>query len=197
MLPFLAQIPSAGLPGQTQPIPELPPGPSLDHLRGPIEIPFMEPWQIAAIALLIVVVISLMGWILFRYARRHNEPMPMSPKDAAVAELKSAAELTANNDEQFAVLSSMALRRYFETGKGIYALGKTTDEFLQSLNENPLLNTDSRKSLAAFMQRCDQVKFARTPLTEAERRGLTESALELIRRCEATHSETDEPNAQS
>ncbi len=194
---FLSQLQSAGLPQQTQSIPDLPPGPSLERIRGLIEIPFMTTWQIVAIALLIVIAISLIGWKLFRYTCRPKEPVPMSPKDAAVAELKAAAELTANDDEQFAVLSSLALRRYFEVSKQINALGKTTDEFLKLSNKNPLLTTESRKSLAAFMQRCDQVKFARTPLTKSERRGLTENALEIVQQCEGTQSETEAQKAQS
>lgn len=197
MLHDLLQLPTIGLLQQTQTVPELPPGPSLDRMRGPVEIPVLEPWQIVAIALLIFAIAGLLGWILLQKIRKQTNLAPIAPKDAALAELKSAAETTDEDDERFAVLSSLALRRYFEEGKGIQALGKTTEEFLKRLNEHTCLTEDSRKSLAAFMQRCDRVKFAQAPLTAAERLELTESALELIRNCEATATATDEQTTHS
>ena len=178
-------------------MPKLPPGPSLDRVRGPVEIPFMEPWQIALIALLSLIVVVLFGWKLFKIIRsKSNQQAPIAPQDAAIAELESAAELTANDDERFAVLSSMALRRYFETGKGINALGRTTDEFLKGLNNHASLNVDARRSLAECLTLCDQVKFAKAVLSKTERRTLTRSAVEVIRQCEAPQSAIS-PKVQS
>ena len=198
MVHFLLQLPPAELPQQTPTVPELPPGPSLDHVRGPIEIPFMENWQIVLIALSGIIIIGLIGWKLVQSIRtRKNRQAPVSPYDAAIAELESAVTLTANDDERFAVLSSLALRRYFETGKGIHALGNTTDEFLERLKDHSLLNANARESLAECLQHFDRVKFARAPLTETERRELTESALKLVRQLGETKTETDTTEAQS
>lgn len=198
MLQFLLQLPSGGLPQQTPMIPELPPGPSLDRVRGPIDMPFPETWQIVLIALLGIVVAGLLGWQLLRTIRTRKGRHPStSPYSAALAELKSAAELTAGDEERFAVMSSLALRRYFETSKGIEALGRTTDEFLESLRAHSILNANARESLAEFLQHCDRVKFARLTLGEAERSKLTESALAVIRQCEITQTETGTQNAQS
>ncbi len=191
MLHFLLQLPLAGLPQQAPAVPELPPGPSLDRVRGPVEIPFMEPWQIALVTLLGLIIAALLGWKLLASIRsKRNQPTPMAPQDAAIAELESAAKLTADDNERFAVLSSMALRRYFETGKGIEALGRTTDEFLKDLNNHALLNADARRSLAECLTLCDQVKFAQAALTEKERSALTRSAIEVIRQCETTELTT-------
>ena len=199
MLNFFLQLPSVGLPRQTTAIPELPPGPSLDRVRGPVEVPLLETWQSMLIILLSLIVAGFLGWRLLQYFRQQkNQHQTISPYEAAIAELKSAAELTADNDERFAVLSSLALRRYFETGKGIHTLGKTTDEFLKSPSTHSMLNADARKSLAECLQRCDQVKFAKESLTQTDRRKLTESALAVIRQCEATQSsETDVQHVQS
>ena len=197
MLHFLLQLTPAGLSQQAPTMPELPPGPSLDRVRGPVEIPFMEPWQIALIALLSLVVVILFGWKLSKIIRsKSNQQATIAPQDAAIAELESAAELTANDDERFAVLSSMALRRYFETGKGIDALGRTTDEFLKGLNNHASLNVDASKSLAECLTLCDQVKFAKAVLSETERHTLTRSAMEVIRQCEAAQSAIS-PKVQS
>ena len=55
---FLAQMPAAP---QMPPLPE---GPSLDRVRGPIEIPAYEPWQIVLVIGFIVFFICLLMIIL-------------------------------------------------------------------------------------------------------------------------------------
>ena len=97
MLHFLLQLPPVGLPQQAPAIPELPPGPSLDRVRGPVDIPLLETWQIVLIVLLGLIVASLLGWKLFQSIRakksRHTQ---LSPYDVAIAELESATYLTAD-----------------------------------------------------------------------------------------------------
>lgn len=195
---FLRQLPAAELPRQTTAVPELPPGPTLDRVRGPIDIPFLETWQIALIVMSGIIIIGLLGWKLLRIIRKQkNQHADMSPHDAAIAELESAATLSADDNERFAVLSSLALRRYFETGKGVNALGKTTDEFLKSMTDNSILNAGARKSLAEFLQHCDQVKFARRSLAEAERKKITETALDLMQHFNTAQPTTKKSSLQS
>lgn len=185
MVHFLLQLPPAGLPQQTSTVPELPPGPSLDRVRGPIEIPLLEPWQITLCVIFGLFVTFLIGrWGLNYFRTRKNRVLPTLPHSAAIAELNIASELASEDDQRFAVLCSLALRRYFETGKGIDALGKTTDEFLKGLKTNNLLNPDAYKLLADFLSHCDRVKFAGESLSEADRRTLVENAIALIQSCE-------------
>ena len=179
------------MPAQTPQLPDLPPGPSLDNVRGPIEIPPYEPWQIGVMIALGVIALGLLFWGIARFIRaRNNRDAQLQPHTTAFAELKTAAECTAGDDERFAVLSSLALRRYFEKGKGIATLGRTTLEFLKALDGHALLNTEARASLSAFLEHCDRVKFAQASLTEGERNALTESAITLIRQSEQS---TDAP----
>ncbi|CAA6691403.1 MULTISPECIES: hypothetical protein [unclassified Lentimonas] len=173
------------MPAQTPQLPDLPPGPSLDHVRGPIEIPPFEPWQLGVMIALGLIALGLLIWGIVRFVRaRKNRAEQLQPHTTAFAELKTAAKCTAGDDERFAVLSSLALRRYFETGKGIPTLGRTTLEFLKALDGHALLYTEARASLATFLEHCDRVKFAQAALTEDERNALTESAITLIRQSE-------------
>jgi hypothetical protein len=173
---FLAQLPA-----QSPQLPDLPPGPSLDRVRGPIEIPPYEPWQIGVMVTLAVLVLGLLIWGIVRFLRtRNNRTQTELPHLTAITELNTAAELTTEDDERFAVLSSLALRRYFETGKGIAALGRTSREFLHALDGHPQINLEARSSLTEFLEHCDRVKFAQASLTAAERSALTESATALI-----------------
>ena len=183
----------AQLPTQTPQLPDLPPGPSLDRVRGPIEIPPYEPWQIGVIIALALLALGLLICGMVRFVRaRNNRTIVELPHLTALAELKTAAELTREDDERFAVLSSLALRRYFETGKGIAALGRTSREFLQALDRHPQINLEARNSLTEFLEHCDRVKFAQASLTAAERSTLTESAAALI----AQFEQTDEGTSQ-
>ena len=176
---FLAQIANAPQ------LPDLPPGPSLDRVRGPIEIPPFEAWQIGVMIALALLVLGVLTWGIVRSIRaRSNRTQAEQPHLTALAELNTAAQLTTKDDERFAVLSSLALRRYFETGKGIAALGRTSLEFLQALDGHQQMNPEARTSLTEFLNHCDRVKFAQVSLTDAERSALTESATALIQQFE-------------
>jgi hypothetical protein len=186
---LLAQMP-------TTHIPDLPAGPALDRVRGPVDIPPFEPWQIGIITALGLLLLSLLAWGITRFIRsRRKRTRAIQPHIAALAELKTAAAHTANNDERFAVLSSLALRRYFEQRSGIPALEKTTLEFLHSLKDHPKLNAEAGTSLIQFMEQCDRVKFARASLSAAQRESLTTSAQQLIQQFE--QSEDIDPSTTS
>lgn len=199
MLNRIQQFIPVGQFQQAPTLPELPPGPSLDRVRGPVEIPFLETWQIILLVAFGIILIGLIGWYLIKYIRRKkNCCSQITPVEAATKELEYAASLTAGDDERFAVLTSMALRNYFEASKAVDALGKTTDEFLKSLDTGTLFDADARNILAEFLQQCDHVKFARSPLTQEERQKLTQNALQLIKECEKlAQAETNTSKTQS
>jgi hypothetical protein len=184
---LLAQMPTAQ-------IPDLPAGPALDRVRGPVEIPPYEAWQIGVLAILGLLLLAFLAWGLTRWIRaRRRRTTAIEPHHAALAELETAAAHTANDDERFAVLSSRALRRYFEARSGIPALEKTTLEFLNSLKDHPKLNAEASAALLEFMQHCDRVKFARASLSTAQRQSLTNSAQQLIQQFE--QSDDEDPSA--
>lgn len=196
MLNFLLQI-QPSLPQQTQPLPELPTGPSFDRIRGPVEIPFLENWQVALISTLSLILLCWIVWGLVRVSsKKRNSTSKMLPNEAAMADLKSAAELTSGNDEQFSVLSALALRRYFGTHLELDVLSQTTDEFLISLGEQPLKHEDATQPLAECLHHFDQVKFAQVSLSSDERSQLTAKALQLIQDYEKLLSETTTEIAQ-
>jgi hypothetical protein len=180
MLPAF-YFPLAALPPQAPALPELPAGPSLDRVRGPIPIPMFEPWQIGVILILGILALGLLAWAITHFRRAYKKRLAVSaPHAAALAELDAAGQLTTGDDERFAVLSSLALRRYFETAQSIPALGKTTLEFLRSLDAHPALDAADRTLLADFLERCDRVKFARASISTQDRQALSANAKQLI-----------------
>ena len=169
---FLAQMPA---------IPQLPPlpeGPSLDRVRGPIEIPAYEPWKIAILLGFIVLFIGLLIWLYVR--SRRKSATATSPYEIAVAELQAAADLTPEDDERFAILSSQALRRYLEDGLGLRSTACTSEEFLLSLKDNTQLDEFFQTTLREVLDNFDQIKFAQQPIRITSRIYITDTVRELI-----------------
>ena len=169
---FLAQIPAAPQ------LPPLPEGPSLDRVRGPVEILAYEPWQIAILLGFIVLFIGLLIWLYVRSRRRAATTTP--PYEAALAELQAAADLTAEDDERFAILSSQALRRYLEDELGLRSTARTSEEFLLSLKDNAQLDEFSQTTLREVLANFDKIKFAQQPISITERIYINDTVRELI-----------------
>jgi len=181
---FLQQLPN-GLPPQAPAVPVLPPGPSLDRLRGPVEIPPLELWQVSLITLLGALILSLIGWLILRYLRyRKKNVLNLPPHEIAIGQLKIAAQEANGDDKYFAVLSAQAIRHYFAGVNDTNMPGKTTDEFIQSLETDPLVDSATRTLLSNFLHECDQIKFAGVQLTDKNRQSLTEDGLHLVQKYE-------------
>jgi hypothetical protein len=152
-------------------------------LKGPVEVPrhwegylWMLGFLLAAIALLV--------WK--RYMRRLRQslltkaqPKPVPPHVRARQRLHAALRHI-SDPRLFCFEVSETLRVYLEERFRLRAPESTTEEFLVQLQTSTALNHDQKQSLAAFLQSCDLVKFARFEPTEAALRELHESALRLV-----------------
>jgi hypothetical protein len=175
---FLAQIDA------TPQLPPLPEGPSLDRLRGPIEIPAYEPWQIILALGFIVLFIGMLICLAVRSRRKSVPTTP--PYEAALVELQAAADLTAENDEHFAILSSHALRRYLEDGLGLRSTARTSEEFLLSLKGNVQLDESFQSTLREVLANLDHVKFAQQAMSIKARIHITDTIRKLIDQAHGT-----------
>jgi hypothetical protein len=176
---FLAQI------ANTPQLPELPEGPSLDRVRGPVEIPAYESWQIALAVLLIVLLLGIVTWVIVRI-RKQAKAITIPPYQAAIAELEAASKRTDQDDEQFAVLCSQALRRYLENGIGLKFTARTSEEFLRSLKGNTSLNESYQNELANTLAAFDRIKFAGGEINEEGRSKISDTVRNLIDRAHET-----------
>lgn len=174
---FLAQMPTPQLP----PLPE---GPALDRVRGPVEIPAYEPWQLGLAIALGVILLVLITWWIIRASRKPSRETP--PYEAAIAELDAAATLTTEDDERFAVLSSQALRRYLENGLGLSFGARTSEEFLRALKGNNRFGSDFQTTLGNVLTAFDRIKFAQQSISQAERIQITDTVRSLIDQARAT-----------
>ena len=169
---FLAQMPAAPQ------MPRLPEGPSLDRVRGPIEIPAYEPWQIILALGFIVLFTGLLIWLAVRSRRKATTTT--APYEAALAELQAAANLSTEDDERFAILSSQALLRYLEDELGLSSTVRTSEEFLLSLKGNTQLDESFLTSLREVLANFDQIKFAQQAVSIESRIHITNAVRKLI-----------------
>lgn len=169
---FLAQMPAAP---QMPPLPE---GPSLDRVRGPIEIPAYEPWQIILALGFIVLFIGLLIWLAVRSRRKATKTTP--PYEATLAELQAAADLSTDDDERFAILSSQAIRRYLEDEFGLRSTARTSEEFLLSLKGNTQFDESFQTTLSEILDSLDQTKFSQQTISIESRIHIIDSLKDLI-----------------
>lgn len=173
---FLAQMPAAPK------MPPLPEGPSLDRVRGPIEIPAYEPWQIILALGFIVLFIGLLIWSAARSRRKATKTT--SPYEAALAKLQAAADLSTEDDKRFAILSSQALRRYFENEFGLRSTSRTSEEFLLSLKGNTQLDESFQTTLHEILATLDQTKFAQQAISIESRIYIVDTLKDLINKAQ-------------
>lgn len=157
------------LPALLPPYAELPPG-------------FWEEHSIAVIlgsiaVLAILGVTSWLSWLLLR-----PRPQPVIPPEVQ-ARRELEALRTQPEDGQVLSRASQIVRRYVLAAFGLSAGELTTHELISIMESSPRLTVELRESIAEFLQRCDERKFAGSggPLTGHG----ADRALELVNRGEA------------
>ena len=169
---FFAQMPNASQ------MPPLPKGPSLDRVRASIEIPTYEPWQIGLAIGFVVLFISLLILLVVRSRRKATETTP--PYEVALAELQAAADLSAEDDERFAILSSQALRRYLEDEFGLRSTASTSEEFLLRLKANTQFDESFQTTLSEILDSLDQTKFSQQTISIESRIHIIDTLKDLV-----------------
>jgi hypothetical protein len=173
---FLAQMSAPELP-------QLPEGPALEHLRGPIELPSYAPWQIGLMIAAGMLLLGLLTWLFLRARKKSAHTTP--PYEIALSELDEAASYTAD-DERFATLSSLALRRYLENGLGLRFSARTSEEFLRSLKGDSRFDENFQDTLTRVLTSFDRIKFAQKSITENERIEIIDTVRSLIEQAHAS-----------
>ncbi len=169
---------------QNPQMPDLPSGPNLDRIRGPVEIPMFEPWEIALMVSLTLIFLTSFIYLLIKSIRGKIRPSLPSAKTKALHELDTVAKEP--DSAQFATHTSKIIRRYLEEAREIPALRQSTTELIMAAR----LPNPQHKQLDSLLNTCDCAKFARKPLTEAIRIQLLDTAKQLVEDISRTESET-------
>lgn len=130
-------------------------------------------WQILLILLALLAFTA--GLILLYRKQARRRTTPLSPGQAALAEIE-AARRHASSDADLAALCSGAVRRLLFHEYNLPQPGLTHEEILGKLP----LQENEKEALRAFFTRCDSVKFAGVRLPQAERSEILDTASQLI-----------------
>jgi len=138
----------------------------IHDIASPVELPRSSTPRIVAIAVLVVIILAVIGYLLARrYLFRVRGPIitPPRPDEIAFRALEAlvAEDLVSKGEfKLFYQRISDILRHYIENRFSIHAPEQTTEEFLQTLGANGALSRRYRNLLQEFLVHCDLVKFA-------------------------------------
>src|SRR3954469_24853637 len=156
---------------------------SSNDIRGikpPVEIPNEWVWAAWVLGFSLLALAIFLAWKRFRSKLFPPPPLVIVPPHVrAKQKLREALSLI-HDPRLFCIAVSGALRVYLEERFDFKAPERTTEEFMLDLQKTSLLSPEQKQSLAAFLQGCDLVKFARFEPHEDELRALHDSALRLI-----------------
>jgi hypothetical protein len=163
-----------------------PQAPSPDPLAGlrpnvpPVDVPW-PLWVWWVIGLGAAATIALLVWlVLWMRSRRPPPPVP-TPRMIALRALEALrARVTLLDPYAFSVEVSDVLRTYVSGQFGLHAITQTSSEFLASIAKSPRFSDGDRGLLAAFLERCDMLKFARVDAHAGENSELLSAAAAFV-----------------
>lgn len=173
--PLLAQLAApSGQPGAPEPVP-------LPHpeIAPPVELPGGLPlWVVITAALLIVGLVILVLWLLFR----EKAQTPVAPRQPLKTALKALRDLRARGEEleppEIGHRVSEILRVYFMERYSVPALFQTTPELFPKWRD--AATSDRlvwRERFAPLSGIYDEMAFAPQPATHAQAQSLIETAI--------------------
>jgi hypothetical protein len=143
---------------------------------------------IGVIVFVALVVVTLLGWLVWRYLKRKAAEIrvvpPVPPIRIAlqeVAELSRLDYYRAKGSERHYTALSMALRRYIEGEYHVPAMEMTDEEMVRTLL-TLLSRQPTTEPLTLIFQRSNLAKYARQPITEAIADEDCRAALEFLKR---------------
>lgn len=151
----------------------------IHEIRGPKALPVSAGMWTLLIAA--GVLLGLGGAYLW-HRHRSARPAILTLSEQALAALDEARSLMrAGSAREFGISTSEVIRSYIEKRFGVIATQRTTEEFLQSLLQDPDEALSRHRALLAdFLQQCDIIKFAGTGGALAELESLLASARSFV-----------------
>jgi len=162
----------------------------LRDIAGPIEVMAPTPWWVWPLGIAGVILLGLLIAWCWKTWRKTASPPPKTPREKIEIALAAAEQaIGQQTPHDFSIRLSDALRVYITDQHQLRATHQTSQEFLASLNEAQLPK-ESEQALQQFLERCDNLKYARDGGDDDDCRALLEAARRF---CEADRQPTTEP----
>jgi len=158
-------------------------------IKPPVELPF--DWRPYLLYGGLALALAVLGFFLFWYLKKRSRGEPIlpgkpeiarPPHELAYEELEAllAQNLLEKGEiKRFYSEISEIIRRYIEGRYQVPAMERTTTELLDDLRGIGV-EVDHVELIAAFLERCDLVKFAKYQPSEEEHRDTVERARQIV-----------------
>jgi hypothetical protein len=178
LAPFLAALSSAS----STPAPAAqPPAVEIRDIAPPVDVFPYPPWMVVTAACVAAVLLALIVRLIVRWVRRRPAPPPPTPRAIALRELERLRpQVQVLDPHEFSFPVSDVLRTYIGAEYHLHAPRQTSPEFLATISGSAKFSDADRTLLAAFLERCDLIKFARIDASSDDSAGLLESAISFV-----------------
>jgi heme exporter protein D len=149
-------------------------------IKPPVPVPNPWFWVWLAVTVTLLALAAHIAWRQWRKRQLLRPAVPPIPAHIRAKQKLQGALGLLHDPRLFCTLVADTIRVYLEERFRFHAPDRTTEEFMIELQASTHMTPDQKESLAAFLQSCDMVKFARYEPAEVELRALLESALRLI-----------------
>jgi DNA-binding cell septation regulator SpoVG len=148
------------------------------------------------IALIILALIAILT-ILFILKKISNkkQTIVLQPWEIARQALNQLEDKFPIAIGPFYVLTTDIIREYIESLYHLPATESTTPEFIKALTNEPLLESQTRKMLANFLNQADMIKFAKQSSSELQMQEALHSIRQLIDETSQKFLKKEEDNA--
>jgi hypothetical protein len=152
----------------------------IHEIAPPVDYSLVPPWVIYTAIALGLVILSLIGWWLWKRAQR---PKPVrSARDRTLDALdRIGDQMETLSPYQFSIAVSDILRGYVTEQYQLPVTRQTSVEFLAMLSKSSPFSTEEKSLLQNFLERCDLIKFARYDATPDDSRRLLDEAIQFVK----------------
>ncbi|PYK43925.1 MAG: hypothetical protein DME46_07010 [Verrucomicrobia bacterium] len=153
---------------------------ALPDIAPPVNYSLVPPWTIFVASLIVLTIIGLAIWYGRKFFRKQQLiPSPRERALTALSRIESEVEKIA--PYQFSIRVTDILRRYVIEQFDLPMTRQTSVEFLNAIASAANFSDAEKTLLAAFLNRCDLIKFARYEATTADSRLLLDEARQFVK----------------
>ena len=163
---------------------QAPPAPEMPEIRDiapPVDIFPYPTWMVVVAAIIAIAVIAGILALIVKNMRQKPQLPPPTPREVATHELESLRpQVERLTPYDFSIAVSDVLRTFIGRQYRLHAREQTSAEFLSAISRSVKFSENEKSLLAAFLERCDLIKFARIDATSADSAQLLESAIQFV-----------------
>lgn len=155
--------------------------PEIKDIAPPVYVFPYPYWMVALIAVALLAIVAAAVWFIWKRIKNRPVPPPPTPSEIALRALENARfQIQTETPYAFSIIVSDILRTYITSQFSLPATKQTSQEFLSALGSFARFSESEKSLLAAFLDKCDLVKFARIESSSADSEMLLQEAARFV-----------------